>query len=216
MAPALFPRIALPLLAALLLAACQAAYYDALERIGIEKRDLLVDRVEAAQESQEDAQEEFRDALEQFRSVVDFDGGELEDRYDSLSGSYDDAQDQAKDVLRRIAAVDRVGRDLFDEWETELDEYQSADLRNRSAAQLRDTRTNFDSMLGAMQRAAERMDPVLELFQDQVLFLKHNLNATAVASLDAERATIEARVEALIEEMEAAIREAEQFINVMT
>jgi Skp family chaperone for outer membrane proteins len=199
----------------LLLSGCQRAYYGALARIGIEKRDVLVRRVAAAQDSQQDAQQEFRSALEAFQSVIDFDGGELEDQYNTLAGAYDDASDQAEDVRDRIDAVERVGEALFDEWNDELDRYQDQGLRRRSEGQLRDTRRRFDAVVQAMNRAAERMDPVLAVLQDQVLYLKHNLNARAIASLEVERTNLENRVESLIVEMEKAIQEAESFIKAM-
>ena len=69
--------IASALVAMLALSGCQSAYYAAWEKVGVEKRDILVDRVENAKESQEDAQEQFSSALEAFSAAVAFDGGEL-------------------------------------------------------------------------------------------------------------------------------------------
>ncbi len=210
----------LPLAAALLvllaLPACQSAYFGALERLGVPKRDLLVQRVDAARGSQQEAQQEFRSALEQFQSVVDFKGGELEARYQALSTSYDDAKAQAADVRKRIAAVEGVAGALFDEWSDELDRYQDASLRRRSAEQLATTQDRYDDLIAAMNKAADKMDPVLELFEDQVLFLKHNLNAKAIGSLEDERSDIERRVASLIAEMETSIKEAESFIKAMS
>ncbi len=201
--------------ACLLLSGCQSAYYGALERIGIEKRDVLVSRVESAQGSQKEAQQEFRSALEEFQSVVGFDGGDLEDQYDRLADAYDDANDQAEDVRERIEAVEDVGEALFAEWTDELDRYQDQGLRRQSESRLRETRGQFDALVKTMNRAAERMGPVLAVLQDQVLYLKHNLNARAIASLEVERANLEQRVETLIVDMENAIQEAERFINAM-
>tara|TARA_B100001964_G_C14082329_1_gene530880 strand:- start:142 stop:360 length:219 start_codon:yes stop_codon:yes gene_type:complete len=61
----------------LLLAACESTYYDAWEKVGAHKRDILIDRIEEVQEAQVEGQEQFKDALEQFRAVVNFDGGKL-------------------------------------------------------------------------------------------------------------------------------------------
>lgn len=52
-------------------------------------------------------------------------------------------------------------------------------------------------------------------FYDQVLFLKHNLNARAIASLKGNVASIESDIAVLIREMEASIREANRFIDAM-
>ena len=64
----------------------------------------------------------------------------------------------------------------------------------------------------AMHRAEAKIEPVLTPLRDQVLFLKHNLNAQAIASLQSELGRVEGDVSALIREMEAAIREADAFI----
>ena len=57
--------------------------------------------------------------------------------------------------------------------------------------------------------------PVLAVFHDRVLFLKHNLNARAIASLGGETDDIEADVSDLIAEMERSIAEADAFIKEM-
>ncbi len=197
-------------------AGCASVYYDTMERMGFEKRDILVDRVKDARAEQAEAQETFTSALDEFRALVDVDGGGLEAQYDKMNASYTRSSKQAQDVRDRIKAVDDVGKRLFREWEEELALYESADLRRRSAEQLRATEADYDSLLAAMNKAADKMNPVLELYQDQVLFLKHNLNARAISSLELERTQIEERVEALIEEMNLAIAEADEFIASMS
>lgn len=212
-------KISHAILAALTLslgtAGCSSVYYSTLEQFGVEKRDVLVDRVKSARKEQADAQETFTSALEEFRSLVDVDGGKLEKKYDRLSASYDRSKQQAADVRKRISDVEDVGSKLFKEWEKELKLYDSADLRQRSERQLDLTRTEYTRLTNAMNKAAERMTPVLELYEDQVLFLKHNLNARAISSLDAERLKIEERVNDLIAEMNTAIAEADAFIASM-
>ncbi len=195
-----------------ILGACASTYYSAMERFGVEKRDILVDRVKLARGEQADAQEVFTSALDEFRALVDVDGGDLERKYDKLNASYKRADGQANDVRARIKSVNDVGRRLFREWETELGEYESASLRAQSQRQLDQTKVEFEDLMSAMNRAAAKMDPVLALYNDQVLFLKHNLNARAIASLETERLEIESRIETLIEEMNESIAEADRFI----
>ncbi len=208
-------RLVFVLIAVLVVPACQQAYYNAWEKLGKDKRDLLADRVEEARESQEEAKEQFENALEQFRSVVAFDGGELENAYDDVKTAYDRSAARATDVTERIDDVERVASDLFAEWDDELDDYESADLRRRSADQLRETRRRFDGLLAAMRRAEVSMNPVLERLEDQTLFLKHNLNARAIASLEGEVAVLQDETASLIREMERAIREADDFLDGM-
>jgi hypothetical protein len=194
------------------LAGCTTTYYKALESVGIEKRDVLVDRVDAARDAQSDARDEFTTALDRYRELVQIDGGSLETTYDKLNSAYEKSRREAEEVSERINAVESVAGDLFAEWETEIDEYTDPNLSRRSRDLLRDTRQDYQGVITAMRRAESSMQPVLSLFNDQVLFLRHNLNARAVGSLDSELQSIEQATNALIGEMEKAIAEAERFI----
>lgn len=201
--------------ALLLLSGCQSTYYAAMEKVGVHKRDILVDRVEEARDAQLDAKEQFRDALERYRSVVQVNGGELEARYDALNSEYLASEESAKAVRQRIKAVEDVAEALFDEWEAELAQYSNASLRSTSARELARTRQDYRTLIQRMQAAERRIEPVLSVLRDQVLFLKHNLNAQAIASLQSELGRVEGDVSSLIREMEAAIREADAFIGRM-
>jgi len=198
-----------------LLGACSSAYYKTMEGLGIEKRDILVDRVEEARDAQGDASEQFASALDQFRATVNFDGGDLEKTYDRLNAEYESSVSEAEDVSERIDAVESVAEDLFREWEQELDQYSRADLRRSSASLLNDTRKRYGQMMTSMRRAERSMEPVLEAFHDQVLVLKHNLNARAIGSLRNELDGIERDTAKLIKQMQAAIAEANTFIDAM-
>lgn len=206
-------RLLAALLLATLLPACESTYYSAMEQVGFEKRDLLVDRVEDAKDSQEDAQEQFASALARYSELLNFDGGELQDVYEALSDEYESSADAAARVSSRIDAIEDVGGDLFDEWREELDQYSSASLRRDSEAKLRETERRYDSLVRAMRKAESRMAPVLATLKDNVLYLKHNLNAQAIGALRGELGNIETDVARLIEEMNQAIAESDQFIS---
>lgn len=196
-------------------AGCSRVYYDTMEKFGVEKRDILVDRVQDARDEQEDAKEQFKSALDRFTEVINFDGGDLEAKYRKLDSEYERSKSEAQAVRDRIDAVEDVATALFREWETELDEYSNASLRRSSEQKLQSTRIQYDRLITAMHKAESSMDPVLEALQDQVLFLKHNLNARAIASLEDELVSVETDVGRLIREMEASIAEADQFIQSM-
>lgn len=195
------------------LAGCQSAYYGAMEKVGVHKRDIMVNRVEAAQEAQTDAKEQFESALAEFRSIVQIKDQDLAARYDKLNDEYEDSKAAAQSVTKRIDAVEDVSEALFDEWEEEIELYSNANLKRQSAAKLSQTRRQYQGLIKAMRSAETRMEPVLQAFQDQVLFLKHNLNARAIDSLQGELGTIETDVAQLIREMEKSIAESEAFIR---
>ena len=80
---------------------------------------------------------------------------------------------------------------------------------------MRETRQTYEALAEKMEAATASMDPVLDVFSDRVLYLKHNLNARSIAALDGETVSLEADVARLIEEMEASIAAADAFIQTM-
>ncbi|MBO9496336.1 DUF2959 domain-containing protein [Thalassotalea sp. G20_0] len=201
--------------ATLLLAGCQSTYYSAMEKVGIHKRDIMVDRIEDTQTAQEQAQVQFQSALEQFQSVINFEGGDLEAAYNDLNSEYQDSLTAAERVRDRIASVQNVSDALFDEWEDELNLYKSDSLRRASAQKLKDTRRQYQRMMVSLEKSEQRMQPVLDAFQDQVLYLKHNLNARAISALKGEFNTIKADIDRLISDMQVSIDQSRQFIQAL-
>lgn len=199
----------------MLLAGCQTAYYSAMEKLGYHKRDILVSRVQEARNSQEEAKTQFQSALDRFRTVVQVQGGELEAKYNQLKTELDGSEARANAVHTRINSVEEVADALFQEWEAELAQYSDASLRRSSARQLAQTRQRYKPFLEAMRRAEAKMEPILAVFRDQVLFLKHNLNAQAIAGLQQEARTVEANVATLLRDMDAAIAEANAFLKTL-
>src|SRR5688572_3867587 len=192
---------------------CSSTYYSFWEKFGYEKRDILIDKVEEARDAQNKAKEEFKTTFQQFKELTNFEGGELERKYNKLSSAYDSCKERADKVKGRVDAVDQTANDLFREWKQELDKYENAELRRASERKLTETQSRYRELISAMRNSESKMDPVLRAFQDQVLFLKHNLNAAAIASLQTTASGIEQDVQALIREMEVSINEANEFIK---
>ena len=199
----------------LTLTACSSMYYSGLEKIGIPKRDVMVHRVEKARDTQEETKEQFKSALEQFTAVTNFKGGDLESVYNNLNTEYEASVDQAEQVAKRIDDIKDVSEALFEEWEEEITQYSSASLKRSSQNQLNATKVQYKQLIQAMERAEAKLNPVLVVFKDQVLYLKHNLNARAISALKNELGGIQSDVSSLIVAMEKSIDEANAFINSM-
>ncbi len=204
--------VLLACLAAALTSACSTLYYETQEFFGNEKRDILSDKVADGRDDQLEAKEQFQTTLAAFKAATGFDGGDLESTYDLLNGELEDCESQAGDVRDRIEAIEDVAVDFFAEWEAEIELYNDADLRSRSRGLMSDSRRNYTTLITAMRKAESKMEPVLVVFRDQVRFLKHNLNAQAIASLQSNVVQIEGDVERLVADMEASIEEANAFI----
>lgn len=196
-----------------LVAQCQKLYFRAVESTGHHKRDILVARVEHARDGLEEAKVQFQTALEKFSQLTQFDGGNLSEVYRQLKIEYDYSNAKAQAVQDRIDAVENVALALFGEWEMELDQYTNRSLRSSSRQKLKLTQQHYGHLITAMRRAEGKIDPVLRVFQDQVLYLKHNLNARAIASLEHELHAMTLGVTGLIGAMERSISRANSFVE---
>jgi len=194
---------------------CRSAYYAAYEKFGVYKRDLLKKDVVKARDEQAGAQKEFKDALTRLKEITKFEGGNLEKTYNSLKSDHDDCVSRAEAVRKRVKDVETVAEDLFTEWEKEIQQISTASLRDSSREKLAATKRKYEEMHRALQQAEQSMDPVLRLLNDYVLFLKHNLNAAAVASLKGEAMNITTEINRLVEAMNLAIARADEFIKTM-
>lgn len=195
--------------------ACSSAYYSAWEMLGREKRDLLRSNVEGVKKDQEKAADEFEDALSRLRSLYDVDAGELEKVYDKIKDDYEDASNRADDISDRIETIDSIAGDLFKEWEREIGEMSNASYRAKSRQKLEETQRTYARLAATLKKTEASMDPVLTHLKDNVLFLKHNLNAAAIGGLEAEMDRIESDIEELIADMRASIAEADRFLDTL-
>jgi hypothetical protein len=183
-----------------------------MEKVGIHKRDILADRVEDARDAQSDAQEQFTSALEEFAAIIVVKDTQLKKAYDKLNSEYEASVVAAKEVSERIDKVESVADALFEEWEAELGLYSRSDLRAKSKKTLEDTKNRYRDMLAGMHRAEKSMAPVLRSFQDNVLYLKHNLNAQAIGSLKSEFSTLKSQIDGLLKDMSLSIERSNRFI----
>ena len=193
----------------------QHVYYRTKESFGQHKRDLVVIRVEDASDSLQETKIQFLDALERFKSVVNVESGSLEDKYRLLKQQFDFCSLRSEVVRNKIQAIEEVSDALFKEWETELKEYTNRSLRAQSRQQLKLSKQHYMRLIKAMLKAEQKIQPVLGAFRDQVLFLKHNLNANAIAALQHEFSEICFDISQLIQAMEKSIAEANHFVHIL-
>jgi hypothetical protein len=206
-------KSAVIMLAAVLgLCGCSTMYYGAMEKFGVHKRDIMVDRIKAARDTQDETKDQFVTAMEQFKGVVNFKGGNLESEYNKFNKTLQKSEAGAEAVHDRISAVENVSEALFKEWRSEIKQYSSDSLRNASQQKYDATKIKYEELIQAMKSAESRLEPVLTPLRDQVLFMKHNLNARAIAGLSGEVISVQANVDKLVRDMESAIAQADSFI----
>ncbi len=192
---------------------CQSVYYAAWEKLGKEKRHLLKDQIRYTRSDQKKAQKEFKDALTRIKEIYGFHGGNLENFYVKLKSDYENCEKRANTVHKRIAKVERIAKDLFNEWENELNQMKNPKLKADSRKSLAQAKMRYAKLDVSMKKAEASMAPVLKNLHDYLLYMKHNLNAAAIGALKNEAADIEISIGNLIKDMNHSINEAENFLK---
>lgn len=203
----------LSLFLVLMLSACTTVYYDFWESFGVEKRDLLKSNVENARDTQKETQKHFMSALQRIKDSYGMNPSKLEDIYERMSSDYEESKQKSDELKKRIASVEDIGADLFEEWRKEAKTLDNQQYREDSFKKLEETKAKFNTMVASMKGVEKKIPPLLKALQDQVLYLKHNLNAQALSSLKKESASIEGDLSTLIRDLNQSIAESDRFLS---
>jgi len=195
------------------LVGCESAYYKAMRTLGKEKRDILVQRIKDAKNDQDQTRQKLQTTMESFQALTGFQGGSLEKSYQRLNSDYESASSQAAKLHDKIQSIDQVSNDLFKEWQGEISAMDNGKLKSQDTIMLRNAKTRQATYMRAMRRTEDQITPVFKAFHDQVLFLKHNLNARAIGSLKNTSAGLQSDVAGLVQSIDASSQEADKLIS---
>jgi hypothetical protein len=197
----------------LLLGGCKSTYYKTMRTLGKEKRDILVQRIKDAKKDQDQTKQQLQTTMESFQALTGFQGGSLEKSYKRLNSDYESAASQAGKLHDKVQSIDQVSKDLFNEWQGEINDMDNGKLKSQDTLMLRNAKSRQATYMRAMRATEDRITPVLKAFRDQVLFLKHNLNARAIGSLKTTSAGLQNDVADLIQSIDASSQEADKLIS---
>jgi hypothetical protein len=197
----------------LLFTGCKSTYYKTMRTLGKEKRDILVSRIKDAKKDQDQTKKQLQTTMESFQALTGFKGGSLEKSYKRLNSDYESAASQAGKLHDKIQSIDQVSNDLFKEWQGEINGMDNAKLKSQDLVMLRNAKTRQATYMRAMHSTEDQIAPVLKAFQDQVVFLKHNLNSRAIGSLKTTSAVLQSDVAGLIQSIDASSQEADKLIS---
>ena len=198
---------------ALVLSGCHSTYYKAMSTLGKEKRDILVSRIKDAKKDQDQTKQKLQTTMESFQALTGFKGGSLEKSYKRLNSDYESAASQADKLHDKIQSIDQVSNDLFKEWQGEINAMDNGKLKSQDSVMLRNAKVRQATYMRAMHQTEDQIAPVLKTFHDQVLFLKHNLNARAIGSLKNTSAGLQSDVAGLVQSIDASSQEADKLIS---
>jgi len=203
----------------MLLGACQtvqSALRTTLGSSSSNTRALLVSRVQDARKTQVGAKAQFEATYDLFKQLTEYRTGELEDLYDGFRDEIDSCEDYLEEVGTRISGIENVSVQLFTKWGEELQEITDPALRELSQERLEETVSRYESLVDSLRSTQDKMTPIVTAFSDHVLFLKHDLNAQAIAALNDSVKRVEKDISSLFGVMQSSIKKADAFVASMS
>jgi ElaB/YqjD/DUF883 family membrane-anchored ribosome-binding protein len=104
---------------------------------------------------------------------------------------------------------------LFKSWADSAAAISDPDLRKRSEERLTKTKASFADIGTVGQKATELYGPVMKALQDQVTYLGHDLNPSAVASLKPNAAKLNGEAQELAKRIDDTITTANTAIGAL-
>ncbi|UZP66610.1 DUF2959 domain-containing protein [Desulfovibrio mangrovi] len=195
---------------------CQKAYYDALEAVGFEKREMLVDRSEELRDTLHLVKTEFGVAFSRLGTIVQPDALAPDQQYEQAQVLYDSCEDRYDELRKGIEKTEDVANALFEDWIEQTTQHPEGSMRAASQKRLDETREAFRTMMRPVRSASDRVPPVLSALEQHVMHLKLNQSPQASENVIAELDRSQTDLQALLDHAQTAIDATNGFIHSMS
>lgn len=195
---------------------CQRAYYDAMEAMGTEKREILVDRTEDLRDALYAVRSEYSVAVERLATIVQPDALDAEQRFSQAEVLVDACRERSDTLQSALEQTDDIANTLFEDWIVMTREQADAGMRDASQKRLDDLRTSYRAMMRPARSAADRVLPVLRTFEAHVQHLKLHMDDASAATVRAELDRVQPDVTALMGQLEEAVQGTNSFLHTMS
>ncbi len=195
---------------------CEPRSYRIWEFLGWEKREILSSEVENVGENQKEIKEDFQSIYERIKTEYDYERDEIDDLYDQLKSDYEKAKNKADRIKASSKKIRQIAKALFAEWEEEAMAISNKNYRKDSLVKLRQAQARFKHLSASLHRSESQLDRVLVQLNDQVLYLKHNLNAKSLALFESEIKLVKNEIDELIKAIEKTIQYSQTFKHTLS
>jgi len=160
---------------------------------GINQAETLIKKSEQTVKAVTEARQQLEKTLASYNTIVDGKAADPKAAYKDLGKAVNDSEDRAADVTKRKDEMDAEAATLFASWKASSDSIVSPDLKKKSLLRLDETQGSYGKIAAAGKEARGEYDAFLGSLKDQITFLGHDLNPSAIASLKPDAAKLNDR-----------------------
>ena len=192
-------------------AATVAAQVDGVKRI-----EQLIKRSTAAVKAVDDTKLQIQKTMDAYNLVVAPETMNRKSAYSKLQKEMDATKKKQAAIAARTGEARAEADTLFKSWQSSTSTISDAGLRAKSEQRLAATQARVDEIQTDNAHADELYATFMKALEDRVTYLGHDLNASAVASLKDESATLNTQATDLYAAIEKATTAANAAIGALS
>ena len=182
---------------------------------GVNQTEDLIKKGEQTVKAVAEARQQFEKTLATYNTLVEGQAADPKASYKDLGKAVKDSEDRVADVTRRQEEMNVEGGKLFASWQTSVETISTPELKKKSQERLEATQARYGKIATAGKDARGEYDAFLGGLKEQITFLGHDLNPTALASLKPEAAKLNNRAKQMFVKIDTASAAANASIDGM-
>jgi hypothetical protein len=179
---------------------------------GVRQTEKLADKADRLIDAVESTQSQVRATLAAYDGLIYGSSADLRKPYKALARDMDKCDRLRETAQRRADEARAESTDYYRAWAGSLPLIEDNDLRARSEARLRASRSRFEQIVEAGRRAADAYAPFLGRLRDQWNYLGHDLNPSGLESLRPDARALADEGGRLLLEIDESLRQAREFV----
>src|SRR4029453_13790503 len=180
---------------------------------GVKQVQQLIKKANSVIESITAAKVQLQKTMEAYNAVLAPDVKDRRDAYKKLQKEMATSDKKRAEVSTRANEMNTEADKLFKSWEGSTAAISDPDLRQRSEQRLTAAKERFGEIRTNGQKASELYATFMKSLQDQVTFLGHDLNPSAVAALKPNAEKLNAQAQELFAAIDMATAAANDNIS---
>jgi DNA repair exonuclease SbcCD ATPase subunit len=150
---------------------------------GVKQIEQLTKKAGATVEAIANTKMQLQKTMDVYNGLMADDAKDRKSLYKKLQSEMDNTDKRRAEIRVRADEMKAEADTLFKSWADSAAAITNAELRKKSEDRLAQTKASYAEIGTVGQRAIDLYGPVMKALQDQVTYLGHDLNPSAVASL---------------------------------
>jgi hypothetical protein len=169
---------------------------------GVKQVEQFAKKARATVEAIENSRVQLLKTMDTYNGLMAKDATDRKGAFKKLQQQMAQTEERRAEIAVRAGEMDAEAETLFAGWAKSAAAIGDAELRKRSETRLTAAKASHARIKSVGRMAADAYAPVMKALGDQVTYLGHDLNPSAVASLDADAARLRTAVQELVKKID--------------